>query len=188
MFGRVMDEVEQEIYIIEDQEFITRDDDCQAVLRQIGGCRRKVMGLMRLLGGKADVIRGFEKRCNKQYAITPRGEIGLYLGDIQDHLVTMTTNLAHLEKLLANSRGNVMAQIHMQAIAQGNHTNKVLGRITTLATIIAPLNLLAGLFGMNVPFPGKGDSHNYALFVGIIGFMVAFGGICAIVARKFKYM
>lgn len=41
------------------------------------------MGLMRLLGGKADVIKGFAKRCNEQYQVTPRGEIGLYLGDIQ---------------------------------------------------------------------------------------------------------
>lgn len=38
---------------------------------------------MRLLGGKADVIKGFAKRCNEQYQVTPRGEIGLYLGDIQ---------------------------------------------------------------------------------------------------------
>lgn len=33
---------------------------------------------MRLLGGKADVIRGFSKRCNEQYSVTPRGDIGLY--------------------------------------------------------------------------------------------------------------
>lgn len=188
MFGRVMNEVEQEIYMIEDQEFVARDDDCQALLRQIGSCRRKVIGLMRLLGSKADVIRGFEKRCNELYAVTPRGEISLYLDDVLDHLVTMTTNLAHFEKILANSRWNYMSQIHMQTIAQGNHTNKILGRITTLATIVAPLNLLAGLFGMNVPFPGKGDGHSYGFFVGVIGFMLAFGAVCGIVARRYKYM
>ncbi|KAI9793420.1 MAG: Mg(2+) transporter [Peltula sp. TS41687] len=188
MFGRVQTEVEREIYVIEDQEDIARDDDIQALLRQIGSCRRKVMGLMRLLGGKADVIRGFEKRCNELYAVTPRGEISLYLDDVQDHLVTMTTNLAHFEKILANSRWNYMTQIHVQAITTGNQTNQLLGRITTLATIIAPLNLIAGLFGMNVPFPGKGDGHGYGLFVGIIGAMLAFGAVCAILARKYKYM
>lgn len=55
------------------------------------------MSLFRLLGNKADVIKGFAKRCNEQWEIAPKSEIGLYLGDIQDHIVTMTSNLSHYE-------------------------------------------------------------------------------------------
>jgi magnesium transporter len=68
------------------------------MLRQVGECRKKVMGMYRLLGNKADVIKGFAKRCNEQWEIAPRSDIGLYLGDIQDHIVTMTGNLSHYEK------------------------------------------------------------------------------------------
>ena len=68
------------------------------MLRRVGDCRKKVMGLYRLLGNKADVIKGFAKRCNEQWEIAPRSEIGLYLGDIQDHIITMTSNLSHYEK------------------------------------------------------------------------------------------
>ena len=68
------------------------------MLRRVGECRKKVMSLYRLLGNKADVIKGFAKRCNEQWDIAPRTEIGLYLGDIQDHIVTMTANLSHYEK------------------------------------------------------------------------------------------
>lgn len=68
------------------------------MLRRVGGCRKKVMGLYRLLGNKADVIKGFAKRCNENWAVAPRSEIGLYLGDIQDHIVTMTGNLSHYER------------------------------------------------------------------------------------------
>lgn len=68
------------------------------MLRRVGDCRKKVMGLYRLLGNKADVIKGFAKRCNEQWDVAPRSEIGLYLGDIQDHIVTMTSNLSHYEK------------------------------------------------------------------------------------------
>lgn len=53
------------------------------MLRRVGDCRKKVMGLYRLLGNKADVIKGFAKRCNEQWEVAPRSEIGLYLGDIQ---------------------------------------------------------------------------------------------------------
>lgn len=67
------------------------------MLRRVGEVRKKVMGLYRLLGNKADVIKGFAKRCNEQWEIAPRSEIGLYLGDIQDHILTMTSNLSHFE-------------------------------------------------------------------------------------------
>lgn len=67
------------------------------MLRRIGECRKKVMGMYRLLGNKADVIKGFAKRCNEQWEVAPKSEIGLYLGDIQDHILTMTSNLTHYE-------------------------------------------------------------------------------------------
>jgi magnesium transporter len=73
------------------------------MLRRVGECRKKVMSLYRLLGNKADVIKGFAKRCNEQWEIAPRSEIGLYLGDIQDHIVTMTGNLSHYEKYVQHN-------------------------------------------------------------------------------------
>lgn len=73
-------------------------DSAGDMLRRVGECRKKVMGLYRLLGTKADVIKGFAKRCNEHWEVAPRSEIGLYLGDIQDHIVTMTGNLSHYEK------------------------------------------------------------------------------------------
>lgn len=73
------------------------------MLRRVGDCRKKVMGLYRLLGNKADVIKGFAKRCNEHWEVAPRSEIGLYLGDIQDHIVTMTGNLSHYEKYVTSS-------------------------------------------------------------------------------------
>jgi len=72
------------------------------MLRRVGDCRKKVMGLYRLLGNKADVIKGFAKRCNEHWDVAPRSEIGLYLGDIQDHIITMTGNLSHYEKYVSH--------------------------------------------------------------------------------------
>lgn len=73
-------------------------DSAGDMLRRVGDCRKRVMSLYRLLGNKADVIKGFAKRCNERWEIAPRSDIGLYLGDIQDHIVTMTSNLSHYEK------------------------------------------------------------------------------------------
>jgi magnesium transporter len=82
----------------EPPEMKSQQETGRDMLRRVGECRKKVMSLYRLLGNKADVIKGFAKRCNEQWDIAPRNEIGMYLGDIQDHIVTMTGNLSHYEK------------------------------------------------------------------------------------------
>ncbi len=154
-------------------------------LRKIGVARKNTMALMRLLGGKADVLRGFTKRCNENYKVTPRMDIGLYLGDIQDHVVTMMNNLGHFEKMLSRAHSNYLAQISIDGIAQGTSTNKVLSKITLLASIIVPLNVVTGLFGMNVLVPWR-DVESLAPFFGILGLLIAFCIICSYIAYKLR--
>lgn len=184
-FAPIIREAEHESENIEDSVFIARDDDFAALLRQIGEARKRVLNMMRLLGGKADVIKGFAKRCNEQFEMTPRGDIGLYLGDIQDHVVTMMSNLGHVEKMLSRSHANYLAQLSVDHLLKGNSTNKALAKITVVATILVPLNLITGLFGMNVPVPGV-HSHGLYWFGGIIGVICAFVSMSLLVARKMK--
>ncbi|GME45853.1 Family metal ion transporter [Neofusicoccum parvum] len=186
-FGPVIRDIEYETDAIEDQVFTARAEDSRNILRAIGECRKKVMSMMRLLGGKADVIKGFAKRCNEQYSVAPRGDVGLYLSDIQDHVVTMMSNLSHFEKMLSRSHSNYLAQIQVDSLGQGNAVNEMLGKITVIATILVPLNLICGLFGMNVPVPGL-DSGTLGWFFGILGVMCAFVVTCLVVARKMRYV
>lgn len=158
-----------------------------AFLRKIGMARKTVMGLMKLLGGKADVLKGFTKRCNANYKVTPRMDIGLYLGDIQDHVVTMMTSLAHFEKMLSRSHSNYLAQLSIDNISQGNNINKVLSKITVVASILVPLNLVCGLFGMNVQVPWH-NVESLAPFLGILGMLVMFVVVCLIVAKRWRFI
>ena len=168
--------------------FVARTEDFGVLLREIGECRKTVMSLMRLLGGKADVIKGFAKRCNEQYSVTPRGEIGLYLGDIQDHVVTMMSNLGHAEKMLSRSHSNHLAQLSVDQIAQGNRANEVLSKITLIATILVPMNIVCGLFGMNVPVPGGVNGGPPWIFVGIVVFFVVGSVVGVVTAKKLRYI
>ena len=158
-----------------------------AFLRKIGVARKNVMGLMKLLGGKADVLKGFTKRCNANYKVTPRMDIGLYLGDIQDHVVTMMTSLAHFEKMLSRSHSNYLAQLSIDNITQGNNSNKVLSKITLLASILVPLNLVCGMFGMNVEVPFR-EVDGLGPFFGILGVLILFVIISLIAAKRFRYI
>lgn len=186
-FGPVIHKIELEADAIEDEVFITRTDDTNTFLRRIGILRKNTMALMRLLGGKADVLKGFTKRCNENYQVTPRMDIGLYLGDIQDHVVTMMTNMGHFEKILSRSHSNYLAQISIDSITQGNRANKVLSKITFLASIIVPLNVITGLFGMNVSVPWADSGVLYPFF-GIMGSLILFSVVSILLARKYRYI
>ena len=140
------------------------------MLRRIGECRKRVMSILRLLGSKADVIKGFAKRYNEQWEASPQSEIAMYLGDIQDHIVTMVSSLNHYEKLLSRSHSNYLAQINIDMTKVNNDMNDVLGKITILGTIVLPMNVITGLWGMNVIVPGQyRDSLTW--FIGIVLFM-----------------
>ncbi|OQN96983.1 hypothetical protein B0A48_16957 [Cryoendolithus antarcticus] len=154
------------------------------MLRRVGECRKRVMGLYRLLGSKADVIKGFAKRCNEQWNVAPRSEIGLYLGDIQDHIVTMTGNLSHYESLLSRAHSNYLAQINVRMNERAEQTNDTLGKLTVLGTIVLPMNIITGMWGMNVWVPGQGDEGNLLWFWVITAGLIGFGLSCYFTAKR----
>lgn len=169
------------------------------MLRRVGDARKKVMGLYRLLGNKADVIKGFAKRCNEHWEIAPRSEIGLYLGDIQDHIITMTGNLSHYEKyfpsisvevlhadknrILARSHANYLAQINIRMNERQEQTADVLGKLTVLGTIVLPMNIITGLWGMNVWVPGQEYEGDLTWFFWLTAGLLGFGLSCFFIAK-----
>lgn len=52
-----------------------KDTEQSDMLRRIGTCRKKVMGLLRLMGNKADVVKGLAKRCNENWRVAPTSDI-----------------------------------------------------------------------------------------------------------------
>ncbi|KAL5604677.1 hypothetical protein BROUX41_001972 [Berkeleyomyces rouxiae] len=186
-FAPVIKQLERVVDSIEDSVFIIHDEDSNEFLKSVVTTRRNVTSLIRLLGGKADVLRGFTKRCNENYKVTPRMDIGLYLGDIQDHVVTMVGNLTHFEKMLSRVHHSYLTQLTVNSISQGTATNEALSKITFLASILVPLNLVSGMFGMNVQVPWK-DTDSLGPFFGIMGFMVVISIIIVGIARRLRYI
>ncbi|KAI0797017.1 cora-domain-containing protein [Abortiporus biennis] len=176
-FGPLIQSIEYEVDSIDELVLILKDAEQSDMLRRIGTCRKKVMGLLRLMGNKADVVKGLAKRCNENWRVAPTSDIGLYLSDIQDHLITMTQNLNHYEKILSRSHSNYLAQISIEMTDANNQINDVLSKLTALGTVLIPMNLVTGLWGMNVHVPGQDVTEGYAWFISIIGVLAAFAVI-----------
>ncbi|KAL8291757.1 hypothetical protein RQP46_002015 [Phenoliferia psychrophenolica] len=176
-FGPLIQNIEYEVDSIDELVLILKEAEQSDMLRRIGTCRKKVMGLLRLMGNKADVVKGLSKRCNENWAVAPKSDIGLYLSDIQDHITTSTQNLTHYEKILSRSHSNYLAQISIEMTDANNQINDVLSKLTALGTVLIPMNLVTGLWGMNVHVPGQ-EVENLHWFFSIIGCLgcIALGG------------
>lgn len=197
-FAPIIQSIEYEADAIEDSVFLSRDNDFGTMLRKIGESRRKVMTLMRLLQGKADVIKMFAKRCQDEEALSrkvneekgvklsaqPRSDIALFLGDIQDHIITMFQSLLSYEKIFSRSHANYLAQLQVESFYTNVQVTDLLSKVTILGTVLLPMNFVTGLFGMNVKVPGEGGS-NYGWFGGIIGFMVCMIALCFGIATMY---
>jgi magnesium transporter len=75
---------------------------------------------------------------------------------IRDQLTTRARDvMEHIERVMRHARrleqsAETVVQIHFSA--QGNRTNDIMRTLTSLTAIFLPLNLIAGIFGMNFEF------------------------------------
>jgi magnesium transporter len=74
-FGPLIQSIEYEVDSIDELVLILKEAEQTDMLRRIGRCRKKVMGLLRLMGNKADVVKGLAKRCNENWKVAPTSDI-----------------------------------------------------------------------------------------------------------------
>ena len=52
--------------------------------------------------------------------------------------------------ILSRAHSNYLAQINIKMTERAEQTNDVLGKLTVLGTIVLPMNIITGMWGMNV--------------------------------------
>jgi magnesium transporter len=86
-------------------------------------------------------------------------------------------------RILARSHGNYLAQINIRMNERQEQTADVLGKLTVLGTIVLPMNIITGLWGMNVWVPGQEDEGNLTWFWCLTAGLLVFGMSCFFIAR-----
>nr|CAG8451401.1 4693_t:CDS:2 [Entrophospora candida] len=147
-FAPLIRSIEFEVDSIDELVLILKESEQTDMLRRIGHCRKKVLGLLRLLGSKADVMKALIKRCYE-----------------------------------LRSHSNYLAQISIEMTQANNQINDILSRLTALGTILIPMNLVTGLWGMNVPVPGQ-ESEGLRWFITILAGIILFSISGVIMAHR----
>lgn len=91
--------------------------------------------------------------------------------------------LTQLPSLLSRAHSNYLAQINIRMNERAEKTNDVLGKLTVLGTIVLPMNIVTGLWGMNCLVPGQ-DVDSLTWFWGLTGGLFVFGFTCFFIAKK----
>ncbi|KAJ2078312.1 CorA metal ion transporter [Coemansia sp. RSA 988] len=232
--------LEMEVDTIDEIVLILTRAEHDDVLKRIGTERRHALWLVRLLHGKAEVLRALERHVQAKtvggsgspvssrfvqsggeplptVVLPPESEsdsddagasqmltsdeeegdlyggarravlegrqetrdgagpdVGRSLADVHDRLVSLTASVHHCERILARAHGNYLARINLELTHASNTTNQLATQMTVLAGLFLPLNLIAGIFGMNVKVPGRDrdDLRDFGLIVGAMGLFV----------------
>ena len=120
---------------LEEQAVMRKSSDTLTTLQQL---RRRTAQLTRVVRAQRDVCQGLARGGNP---FIPRAEEP-YLRDVADHML-------RIYDLLEAVRDGIFAARDAHLTAMNTELNVTLRTLTAVATLLLPLSLIAGIFGMN---------------------------------------
>ncbi|KAF9040578.1 hypothetical protein BJ165DRAFT_1549223 [Panaeolus papilionaceus] len=132
----------------------------QQVLRKMAKVRKLVTVLGRLLATKSDVITQIQKRLittgrRRTDQNTEDFELAIYMGDVQDHILTLQHALSHYERMLSQSHPTYLSQLRTTFAGSKAGTDKNLLYLTVVSIAVLCIQPLTGLFSLNVTLPAN---------------------------------
>jgi magnesium transporter len=153
-----LDELEREMDGLEERAVLGAGDN---LMRPILEVKRDLSALRRVLFPQRDVVGRLARR---EFPVISN-EMAYRFRDVYDHLVRYSD-----ETTMFQDRMTGILEGYLSAIS--NRLNQVMKVLTVVSTILLPMTVLTGLWGMNVMLPQFGGSPT-AQFWWIIGIMAA---------------
>lgn len=152
-FELVVEEVSDRVEALEERALTDSDP---AVMESILDIRREVAGLRRVVRTQRDVCLALTRDGHPHL---PK-RMAPYFRDVYDHT-------ARVADLLEGLRDSIGAARDAHLTAVNNRLSEIMRVLTVIATIMMPLSLLAGIFGMNfVVLPGTTDPNAFWWLMG----------------------
>jgi len=86
--------------------------------------------------------------------------------------------------LLSRAHSNYVAQINIRMNERAEQNADILGKLTVVGTIVLPMNIVTGMWGMNVWVPGQEYEGDLTWFWCITAGLMAFGFGCYFIAKR----
>jgi magnesium transporter len=151
----ILDKIGHKLDSIEDEMFEGRAEE---IVRDISNAKQEIISYRKIIKPERATLRLLERHTQRFLA----EDLELYFDDIVDaaeRIWDLLENYKEVVEGLESTNESVISH------KQGD----VLRVLTVIATIMLPLTLVTGIFGMNVAVPGEGDIHAFWAIFGIIG-------------------
>jgi len=135
-------------------------------VQEISVLRRDIMAYRRIIRPQPAILKSLEVR---EYPFL-REDLDVYFGDIGDHVSKISETLDEYKEVVEGLNATSDSLF-------SHRTNEVMKMLTILGTIILPMLVISGLYGMNVSLPFE-DSPLAFLFIILITLGVS-GGMLA---------
>jgi magnesium transporter len=136
----ILDKIGHKLDALEDDVFEGRSDE---VVRDISNVKQEIISYRKIVKPERSTLRVLEGRVGR---FLPE-ELDLYFDDVVDAAERIWDILDNYKEVI-----EALEQTNESVIS--HRQNDVLRVLTVFASIMLPLTLITGIFGMNVRFPG----------------------------------
>ena len=157
----ILDKIGHKLDRVEDEMFEGRSEE---VVRDISNVKQEIISYRKIIKPERATLRVLERSTER---FLPEA-LELYFDDIVDaaeRIWDLLDNYKEVVEALEDTNESVIS--HRQ--------NDVLRLLTLISVTMLPLSLIAGVFGMNVAFPGEGS--NAAFWTIIAALLITLGGM-----------
>ena len=139
---------------VEEAEDHLFSEPARDTVREISILRRDIMAYRRIIRPQPAIYKSLEIR---DYPFL-REDLDVYFGDIGDHIGKISETLDEYKEVVEGLSATSDSLF-------SHRTNEVMKMLTVLGTILLPLLVISGLYGMNVPLPFQGSSFAFLFII-----------------------
>ncbi|MCJ7807853.1 MAG: magnesium transporter CorA family protein [Dehalococcoidia bacterium] len=147
----ILNRVIANIEAAEDRLF---SEPARDTVQEISVLRRDVMSYRRIIRHQPAILKSLEVR---EYPFL-REDLDVYFGDIGDHIGTIRETLEEYKEVVEGLNATSDSLF-------SHRTNEVMKMLTVLGTILLPLLVISGIYGMNVSLPFGDSSFAFPLII-----------------------
>ena len=139
---------------VEDAEDKLFGESVKDTIREISLLRRDVMACRRIMRPQYAIIKSLEL---KDYPFL-REDLEAYFGDVGDHIGKINETLDEYKEVVEGLNATSDSLF-------SHRSNETIKMLTVLGTILLPLLVISGLYGMNIPLPFQDSSWAFLFII-----------------------
>lgn len=169
----VADQYELRLQALEDRSLEETADD--ELIPDVNDLRRELLEMRRFAASQRELVTPLAS-----------GEFDHISESLETRFRHVADHLAQVLDVVDSMRERLNGVRDNYHTALADRTNSAMKTLTTVATIMLPMSLIAGIYGMNVPiWPAGDDPRNFWV---VLGVMAVLGGGLALFFRRMRWL